>query len=55
MRLQLLQKNIGGNLEDNVGNKENSQSGVILSTVNDIQILFEAKNRSVTNVNPAPS
>ena len=31
MRFQFLQKDIGGNLKDDVGNEENGQSAVVLS------------------------
>lgn len=54
MRFQLLQQDIGWNLEYNVGNKEYSERGIVLRPRSDVEVRFEPEYGRITDVDTVP-
>lgn len=53
MGLHLLEQDIGRDLEDNIWNKENRQSDIILHSLFDVQIFLEAEEHGIADVDSA--
>jgi len=55
MRLQFLEQEIGRNLEDDIGNEENGQCGIVFGPVQNTQVFLESENRRVTDIDTGQS
>lgn len=53
MRFQLFHQHIGRNLEDDVGNEENGEGGVVLGAGFQMEVGFEPQNGRITDIHAA--
>ena len=54
MGLQLLQQDIGWNLENDVGDEEYSQRSVVLCSIDNIEVLLEPEYGRIADVYTVP-